>query len=128
MRDRGDARLGDLLIARHEFEETICAELLTATDLKLVDLRGDGAIKMGVPTDALRASDHSLSQAWGLAIHEHDTSPDGLIFPSRLNDEVNIAVFDRALSKLSCRASGPLLDRASELAAVIDTLALAIVR
>ena len=37
-----------------------CAEITTVRPLNLVDLRGDGPVKMGVPTDAVRASGHRL--------------------------------------------------------------------
>lgn len=79
-----------------------------------------------VPTDAVRASDQALGQAWALAFHEHDTAPDGLIYPSRLNGEDNIALFDRALAKVRVAGVGPLLDRRTQLAAVIRALGLAI--
>jgi hypothetical protein len=126
VRDRGDARLGDLVIGRRELEETSCAEVVCGPNLRLADLRGDGAVQMGVPTDAVRASDQALGQAWALAFQQHDVTPDGLIYSSRLNGEDNIALFDRAIPKVRVASVGPLLDRRTELAAVIRTLGLAI--
>lgn len=43
----------------------------------------------------------SLGRAWSLAFHEHRSVPDGIIYPSRLNGHTNLAIFDRAISKLS---------------------------
>lgn len=126
VRDRGDARLGDLLIERRELEETTCAEVAFDPALRLADLRGDGAVQMGVPTDAVRASDQALGQAWAMAFHEHDAAPDGLVYSSRLNGEDNIALFDRAIPRVRVARVNPLLDRRTELAAVIRDLGLAI--
>jgi hypothetical protein len=126
VRDWGDARLGDLIIARRELEDTVCAEIEPLTSLQLVDLTGDGPVRMGVPSDAVRAADQSLGQQWGLAFWEHDAKPDGILYPSRLNNEPNVAIFDRALPKLLVTGVGPLLDRRAELAVVIRTLGLAI--
>ena len=126
VRDRGDARLGPLPAEVAELERTVCAEIVPRTDLRLVDLRADGPVKMGVPTDAVRATDPSLGQAWALAIHEHGSAPDGIIYPSRFDGETNVALFDRALGKLRVRSVGPLLGRRSELATVISGLGISI--
>lgn len=127
LRDRGDARLGPLPLELAELEHTTCAEIVPRGDLTLVDLRGDGPVRMGIPTDALRASDPTLGQAWALALHEHSATPDGIIYPSRFDGETNLALFDRALSKVRPRAVGPLLDRRSDLAAVLRDLRIALV-
>lgn len=81
---------------------------------------------MGVPSDAVRAADQALGQQWRLAFWSHEAQPDGILYPSRLNNEPNIAVFDRALPKLSVTGVTPLLSRRSELADVIRDLGLAI--
>jgi hypothetical protein len=53
-------------------------------------------------------------------LHGHPDHPDGLCYPSRLNGNDNIAVYDRALHKLSagarrrltaCPELAPLLTR-----------------
>jgi hypothetical protein len=126
IRDRGDARPGDLVISRHELEDAVCAEIAFGGDLKLVDLRGDGPVRMGVPTDAVRAQDQSAGQTWAAALRSHGSAPDGLIYPSRFNGQDNVALFDHALPKVAVGDVGPLLDRRAELAGVIRDLDLAI--
>ena len=126
IRDRGDGRLGDLIIARQELEDALCAEVTPRAPLQLVDLTGDGPVRMGVPSDAVRAADPALGQQWGLAFWSHASQPDGVLYPSRLNNEPNIAVFDRALPKLGVGSVSSLLSRRTELAAVIRELGLAI--
>ncbi len=127
VRDRGDAHLGPLPVALSELEHTTCAEIAPRAPLSLVDLRGDGPVKMGIPTDAVRAADPSLGQAWALAIHEHTAAPDGIIYPSRFDGETNVALFNRALSNVRSRSVGPLLERRAELAALIRSLDLSVI-
>lgn len=64
---------------------------------------------MGVPTDVAKSSRQSLGRAWSLAFHEHRSVPDGIIYPSRLNGHTNLAIFDRAISKLSAVRVVPLI-------------------
>lgn len=52
---------------------------------------------------------------WSVAINEHLSQPDGIIFPSRLNGETNLAVYDRTVPKL--RSGG-----ARKLVAVTDII------
>jgi hypothetical protein len=127
VRDRGDARLGPLPIELSTLEHTVCAEIALKAALSLVDLRGDGPVKMGVPTDAVRAADPSLGQAWALAFHDHAAAPDGIIYPSRFDGETNVALFDRALPKVRVRSARPVMDLPTELGTVIRDLKIALV-
>lgn len=126
VRDRGDGRLTSLPLELKELESWMCAALEVREPLRLVDLRGDGALRMGIPSDVVRGADHSGSQPWALALHSHAERPDGLIYPSRLTGEDNLAVFDRALAKLGVSTLTPLLGLGREFAEVIRTLDLAI--
>ena len=57
---------------------------------------------MGVPSDVAHHSEHSLSQQWSLAFHEHPQRVDGVYYVSRLHTGMfNLAIFDRAIGKLS---------------------------
>jgi len=95
-------------------------------ELTLVDLRDDAAIRMGVPSDVARASQQSLARAWSVAFYEHPEKPDGIIYPSRLNLETNLAIYDRAVRKLIVHRVMPLIDAAG-LANVLDDLKVALV-
>ena len=48
-------------------------------------------------------------------------------YPSRLNEERCIALYDRALGKLKATATPRLMDCGSELAAILNDLELSIV-
>jgi hypothetical protein len=127
VRDRGDGRLSDLPIELAELEAWACAEIEVVSPLQLVDLRDDGALRMGVPSDVAHAADWGQSQLWSVALHGHEQRPDGLIYLSRFTGEPNLALFERSLSKLFAARVGPLLGRRAELAATIRRLGLQIV-
>ncbi len=127
VRDRGDGRLNDFPIELIELETWTCADVEVVSSLRLADLRGDGALRMGVPSDVAHAASWTQSQAWSAAIYDHEQRPDGLIYSSRFTGEPNLAIFERSLSKLAVVGVGPLLSRRSELAETIRRLGLQIV-
>ncbi|RVE78560.1 RES family NAD+ phosphorylase [Sinorhizobium meliloti] len=126
LRDRRDGLVGDLPIDEKEIYARRYAEIETIADLRLVDLREDHAIRMGVPTDVAKSSPQSLGRAWPLAFHEHRSVPDGIIYPSRLNGHTNLVIFDRAISKLSAVRIVPLIG-APGLAIIINDLHVSLV-
>jgi hypothetical protein len=127
LRDRGDGRLNDFAIEWSQLEEWLCARLVISAPLNLVDMRGDGLIRMGIPTDVARARSHELSQKWSRALWAHDQRPDGITYGSRLNGETNVVLYDRALHKLSPAATPRLVDCRVELAGIIRDFGLSIV-
>jgi hypothetical protein len=100
LRDRREGLIDDLPMEEVELTERRYAEIATTADLRLVDLRGDNAVRMGVPTDVVRAKRQNLARRWSLAFHEHPSSPDGIIYPSRLNGATNLAIYSRSIAKL----------------------------
>lgn len=127
LRDQGDGRLGAFPIAWTEIETWTCATLRIEQTLNLVDLRGDGPIRMGIPSDVARARSQKLSRLWSRALWSHGMKPDGIAYNSRLNGESNIAIFDRALRKLASVATQPLTERTTDLTGIIEDFDLAIV-
>lgn len=126
LRDRRDGLFGDLPINEKELYARRYAKVQTIADLSLVDLRDDHAIRMGVPTDVAKSSRQNLARSWALAFHEHQSLPDGIIYPSRLNGHTNVAVYGRAVSKLAPVRVMPLIG-APGLAAVINDLRVSLV-
>jgi RES domain len=125
--DRRNGRLGDVPIAYAELEQLMCAEIVTARPLNLVDLRGDNLVKMGVPTDAVRASSHRLGQKWSLALWLHKQRPHRILYYSRLNDEINMALYDVPLPNIRVSTTRPLLEYRKEVSGLICEFKLAIV-
>ncbi|WP_342741044.1 RES domain-containing protein [Bradyrhizobium sp. B117] len=103
----------------NEFQDRHYVTIEIASHLNMVDLRGDGAVRMGVPTDVARASRQTLARHWSLAWHEHPSGPDGIVYPSRSNGQTNL--FDRAVPKLKAIGVQPLSGVAG-LATVLDDL------
>jgi hypothetical protein len=126
LRDQRDGLIGDLPIAESELRDRQFVQIEVNDLLTMVDLRNDGAIKMGVPTDVAKSSKQSLAREWAVAFHEHRNQVDGIIYPSRLNGHTNVAVFDRAIGKLEVIGATRLI-RAPGLANVLDDLNVAIV-
>ena len=91
LRDRRDGLIGDLPIGENEIYAPSYAAIETIADLSLVDLRDDHAIRMGVPTDVAKSSRQNLARSWALAFHEHESLPDGIIYPCRLNGHTKVA-------------------------------------
>ncbi|MER8753299.1 RES family NAD+ phosphorylase [Mesorhizobium sp. M1050] len=109
LRDRREGLVEDLPIEEVELTRRRYAEIATTTDLRLVDLRGDNAVRMGVPTDVVRAQRQNLARRWSLAFHEHPSEPDAIIYPLRLNEATNLAIYDRAIPKLQAKRVVTLL-------------------
>lgn len=86
----------------------------------------DGPLRMGVPSDVVRGRTQTLARKWSVAIHEHPERVDGILYPSRLNGEVNLAVSDRAIPKLEPAATMDLKG-AAEIGDVLDDFFVALI-
>ena len=69
LRDRADGRGAACVVAYDEIEKRSLASIVPVEPLVLVDLTGDGPLRMGVPSDVVGARDQSLAQRWSVAIH-----------------------------------------------------------
>jgi hypothetical protein len=127
LRDRRNGRVGDVPIPYAQLQQLMGAEIRIVRPLNLVDLRGDNPVEIGVPTDAVRASSHRLGQKWSLAFWLHKQRPHGIVYYSRLNDEINIALYDVALPNMRVSTTRPLLEYTTEVAGLIREFKLAIV-
>lgn len=113
LRDQRDGIAGELLLEESELAQRSYATVEVTSPLSLVDLRGDGPLRMGTPSDVVHGVKQSLARKWSLAIYTHPREPDGIIYPSRLNGETNLAIYDRAVAKLKAHRTGPLLSEPS---------------
>jgi hypothetical protein len=90
------------------------------TKLSLLDLRADGCVRLGAPTDALKARSHAAGRALGRAIYADHEDIDGLLFSSRLTGADVYAIFGRGVAKLEIGETG-LLPEHPELTNVLST-------
>jgi hypothetical protein len=125
LRDARNGAIGDFPFEEIEFRQRTYARIGVGAPLRLVDLRDDGRIRMGIPSDVTGAADQRAGRAWSLAIHDHPHQPDGLVYPSRLNNGTNLAIYDRAIAKLAPIRSYELLT-APGFADVLEELRVAI--
>ena len=109
LRDLRNGAVADYPIEERELLRRNYAQITVAAPLRMVDLRADGAVRMGVPSDVARGSRQGLARQWSVAFHDHPAAPDGIVYPSRLNGETNLAVYDRAIAKLGAAHTVPLI-------------------
>jgi hypothetical protein len=126
LRDQRNGQVEDYPIAETELRAWLFADIEVLEPLSVVDLRGDGALRMGVPSDVIGSSRQELARTWSVAFYDHPAQPDGIIYPSRLNRETNLAVYDRAIAKLRPVGSGPLIE-AGGFTAVLNDLNVAVI-
>ena len=127
LRDLAIGTGGDFPLELTALTTKILATLEVIEPLTVIDLTGDGLVKMRIPTDIAHRRDHRLARRWGQAIHDHVDEVDGILFASRLIGHQNIAIYDRALHKLKGAATPHLMDCRGEVAAIFDDLELALV-
>lgn len=64
LRDQRNGRVGDYPIAEAELRAWLFADIEIISPLSVVDLRGDGPLRMGVPSDVIRSSRQGLARIW----------------------------------------------------------------
>jgi hypothetical protein len=126
LRDQRNGKVGDYPIDEAELRARVAALITPARPLRLIDLRGDGPVRMGIPSDVVRGSVQTIARAWSVAFHDHPDEIDGILYPSRLNEEHNLAIYDRAVPALRANDVRPLLT-ARGIAAVLDDLKVALI-
>ncbi len=126
LRDLRNGAVGDYPLEMQEFHSRAYSRIVIGRPLKLVDLTGDHKVIMGIRTDVTNASDQTLGRLWAEAIYLHPAMVDGILYQSRLSRQTNLAIFDRAVSKLTAIDSQPLL-KAPELPRIIDKYKVAII-
>lgn len=126
LRDHRNGVVGDYPIAKTDLRAWLFSQIEIVASLSVVDLRGDGAVRMGVPSDVIGSSRQGLARIWSVVFHDHPVKPDGIAYPSRLNGETNLAIYDRAIAKLRSIGSVPLIE-APGFAAVLNDLKVAVI-
>jgi len=81
----------------------LVAKFTLTRDLKLLDLRKNGAMRVGTVT-ALAKRRHPMSQAWSRYFYEDPAFAgiDGLYYNAAHNDEAAVALYERSQDALSC--------------------------
>lgn len=126
VRDLRNGNPGPLVLSASDLEDYVHVHITVRARLGLVDLRGGNPVALGLPTDALRASSHRLGQRASLVVYQRADRLDGICYPSRLNGEENLAIYGRAVAKLSAGPRRKLGD-CPELAPILTAYRVALV-
>lgn len=126
VRDRRNGNPGPLILSAADLDAYVHVHVTVQFPLEVVDLRGGHAVALGLPTNAVRASEHRLGQRASLAVYLRVERFDGIWYPSRLNGDDNLAIYDPAVTKLT---AGPRrrLTTCLELAPVLGAYRVALV-
>ncbi len=101
-----------------QVRDVVCLE--SREDLTVVDLRGDGPIRIGVSPAVTHDTNHAAGRALSAATFADVPEADGFMFQSRFMGHRCVAVFDRAIGKLNGIGVTPLIEHADFLEALDD--------
>ena len=90
--------------------------------LRLLNLTGAGTMAFGIPTDIVRSRSQTKSRQLSRAIHRNPSGIDGILYASRLTTGQCLAIYDRALAKLTIDQEIPSTDTQLELAAIYGAM------
>lgn len=90
-----------------ECDDWLLAVVTVAQDLRLLDLRGHGAMRAGTVAAIAKDPERPRTQAWSRYFYEHPeiySLVDGLCYSNAHNDEGALALYERAAPALQCPA------------------------
>lgn len=117
IRNRLDRRRTRTL-PRSDLESRHVVEIRSVGALNLVDLSGDGPIRIAAPTAVTHDANHAAARVLSSVVYRTIREADGFAFRSRFTSDWCVAVFDRALDRLSAMGITPLVRHR----AILDTL------
>ena len=87
-------------LPRTEVESRLVVSIASTGPLALIDLRGDGPVRIGAPSAVVHDGNHAAGRTLSAAVHTGVPEADGFLFASRFTGDSCVAVFDRAFGKL----------------------------
>lgn len=107
-------------LPRAEVESALIVSIASEVPLSLLDLRGDGPVRIGAPSAVAHDGNHAAGRALSGAIHDGVLEADGFLFASRFTGDRCVAVFGRALGRLRATGTVDLVRHADFLEALDD--------
>lgn len=103
VRDRKVGNPGNLILSYDEAIQSWCAlDISSRSAMRFVDLTGNNLIRLGIDTDVIRGRSQALARQLSRALHDNVYEAfDGILYESRITSGACVAIYDRALSKLS---------------------------
>lgn len=114
---------GNVLVTAAALAERCLGEIQVRRPLRLVDLTGAGLAQLGADA-RLTTGAHVVAQRWSLALWQHPTAVDGIIFRARHDpSRIAVAIYDRAVAAVTATPGLSLGDprQTRQLAAILDT-------
>lgn len=108
-------------------EEWSYTEFSADVPLKVLDLRSDGAFRLGITTDVSRAKGHHDGQVLSENIY-HNFDIEGLLFTSRFTASPCLAVYERAVDKLKGDPTAVPITRHPNLISVLSGLNIKVIK
>ncbi len=87
-------------LPRAEAESALVVSISCDAPLRLVDLRGDGPVRIDAPSAVAHDGNHAAGRALSGVVHGGVPEADGFVFASRFTGDRCIAVFERAGGRL----------------------------
>lgn len=98
-------------VTTDELRQRYLAEVRPLRPLHVARLVGSALWTSGIDLRITGGNDYSSSQAWSRAIYERRELVDGIVYPSRHNNQIySVALFDRSQDAVEFRKSGALFD------------------
>ena len=107
-------------LPRSEAEARLVVSIGSAGTLALIDLRGDGPVRIGAPSAVAHDGNHAAGRALSAAVHASVPEADGFLFASRFTGDTCVAVFDRAFGRLRALGVAELIRHVEFLDALDD--------
>ena len=114
------ARRGRRELPRTEVEARLVVSIGSTEPLALIDLRGDGVVRIGAPSAVVHDGNHAAGRSLSAAVHAGVAEADGFLFVSRFTDDICMAVFNRAFGSLRMLGIDELVRHAEVLDALDD--------
>ena len=123
IRDRFESLPADQrTLIRAELARWVMAEISATEPLRLLDLRGDGPVRLGLNTDAVGAKAHEAGQAFSGEVHEHFPEIDGILYLSRFVRGQCIALYDRSIAGRLTAGAAVRIERSDMVLHALETL------
>lgn len=101
-------------------------EASTTAPLQLLNLRGDACFRLGVSTDIVGAKAQDLSRQFSKHVYAN-SAIDGLLYESRLLKRPCVAVYDRAVPRLTASPVMPV-EHLADLVPALQQLQISLIR
>jgi hypothetical protein len=96
-------------LTEEEIEAWGIAEVEANAHLSVLDLRTTGPVQLGIRTNVVRGEKHGPGRRFSEALYALAPAVDGIMYPSRLTNDICIAVYDRAVTRLNAGAVAPVI-------------------